>query len=48
MGMTDKQFNAFVRFLLDDMEEIEAEENEEKKAKKIHKVIEHLRDTLED
>jgi hypothetical protein len=35
MGMTDKQFNGFVRFLLDDL--IEAEENFEKKPEKTKK-----------
>ena len=48
MGMTDKQFSGFLRFLLDDLEEIQAEKDEEKKAEKIRKVIEHLRDTIED
>ena len=47
MGMTDKQFNGFLRFLLDDMEEIAEEKDEEKKAKKLQKVIEHIRDTIE-
>lgn len=48
MGMTDKQFNGFVRFLLDDLKEIEEEKDEIKKAEKIKKVIENLQKTLED
>ena len=48
MGMTDKQFNGFVRFVLDDIKEV-LEELEESKAKeKLEKVAENLRKTLED
>ena len=43
-GMTDKRFTGFLRFLLDDLEEI----HEEKKQAKLRKVIEHVRDTIED
>ena len=46
--MTDKQFNGFVRFLLDDLKEIEEEKDEDKKKEKIKKVIENLQKTLED
>lgn len=48
MGMTDKQFNGFVRFVLDDIEEV-LEALEESKAKeKLEKVAENLQKTLED
>nr|DAJ58123.1 MAG TPA: hypothetical protein [Caudoviricetes sp.] len=48
MGMTDKQFNGFVRFVLDDITEV-LEELEESKAKeKLEKVAENLQKTLED
>ncbi len=30
MGMTDKQFSDFLKFLLDDLKEIKTEENKEK------------------
>ena len=40
MGMTDKQFNGFIRFLIDDFEE--------KKNKRIEKILENLQSTLED
>ncbi|MBQ9346542.1 MAG: hypothetical protein IJT94_04260 [Oscillibacter sp.] len=48
MGMTDKQFNGYLRLLLDDLEEIYEEKDEEKKQAKLRKVIEHVRDTIED
>ena len=48
MGMTDKQFNGYLRLLLDDLEEIEEEQDEEKRKAKLKKVIEHIRDTIED
>ena len=48
MGMTDKQFNGFLRLLLDALEEIQEEESQEKREKKLRKVIEHIRDTIED
>ncbi|MCI9596672.1 MAG: hypothetical protein HFE75_05110 [Firmicutes bacterium] len=48
MGMTDKQFNGFVRFVLDDINEV-LEELEECKAKdKLEKVADNLQQTLED
>lgn len=48
MGMTDKQFNGFVRFLLDALEEAQKEKEPEKKEKKLEKVIKNLQQTLED
>lgn len=48
MGMTDKQFNGFVRFLLDALEEAQEEKEPEKKEKKLEKVIKNLQQTLED
>ena len=48
MGMTDKQFNGFVRFLLDAIAEV-LEQMEEGKAKdKLEKVRDNLQQTLED
>ncbi len=48
MGMTDKQFNGFVRFVLDDLKEIREEKEDGKKEEKLDKVIENLQKTLED
>lgn len=48
MGMTDKQFNGFVRFLLDAIADV-LEQMEEGKAKdKLEKVRDNLQQTLED
>ena len=48
MGMTDKQFNGFVRFLLDALKEAKEEKEDEKKDEKISKIIDNLQKTLED
>lgn len=48
MGMTDKQFNGFVRFVLDALKEAKSESEAEKKDEKLDKVIENLQKTLED
>ena len=48
MGMTAKQFNGFIRLLLDLMENAAQETDAEEKEKKYRKIVEHLRDTLED
>ena len=48
MGMTDKQFNGFIRFLIDDLKEAKEEENTEKKNARIQKILENLQSTLED
>lgn len=48
MGMTDKQFNCFLRFVLDDIREV-LEQLEDGKAKeKLEKVADNLQQTLED
>ena len=48
MGMTDGQFKSYVRFLLDDLQELKKETNEKKKEEKLDKVIENLQKSLED
>lgn len=48
MGMTDKQFNGFIRFLIDDLKEAKEEKDIEKKDARIQKVLENLQSTLED
>lgn len=48
MGMTDSQFNGFVRFVLDDIKEVlEVLENGKEKDK-LQKVADNLQQTLED
>lgn len=48
MGMTDKQFNGFVRFLLDALKETKAEKEADKREEKLDKIIDNLQKTLED
>ena len=48
MGMTDKQFNGFLRFLLDTLEDAQKEQTMEAKTEKLQRIIEHIRDTIED
>lgn len=48
MGMTDKQFNGFLRMLLDRLEEVKNEDDEEEKSERLKKLIEDLQKTLED
>ena len=48
MGMTDKQFNGFVRFVLDDiLEVLEKMQDGEEKAK-LQKLADNLQKTIED
>ncbi len=48
MGMTDKQFNAFVRLVLDNLKEAAEETEKEKQSQKLSKIIDVLQKTLED
>ena len=48
MGMTDKQFNGFIRFLIDDLKEAQEEENVDKKNERLQKILDNLQSTLED
>lgn len=48
MGMTDKQFNGFVRFVLDDILEVLAKMPEGEEKDKLQKVADNLQKTLED
>lgn len=48
MGMTDKQFQSWVRFLLGNLEDVVQETDPEKKEAKIAKIMENLQKTLED
>ncbi len=46
--MTDKQFNVFVRLLLDALKDAIEEKESEKKDEKLAKIAENLQKTLED
>lgn len=48
MGMTDKQFNGFIRFILDDINEVIEALPESKEKEKLQKVAVNLQQTLED
>lgn len=48
MGMTDKQFNGFVRFLLDALKDAIEEKESEKKNEKLAKIADNLQKTLDD
>lgn len=48
MGMTDKQFNGFIRFLIDDLKEVKEETDEKKKNQRLEKILDNLQSTLED
>ena len=48
MGMTDSQFKAFLRFVLDALQEAKAEETIEKRDAKLDKVIDTMQTALED
>ena len=48
MGMTNKQFNGFVRFVIDALIDIYESMNEGSQKDKLKKVIDNLQDTLED
>ena len=48
MGMTDKQFNGFVRSVLDDIKEVLEGMQESKEKEKLEKVADNLQKTLED
>ena len=53
MGMTDKQFNGFVRFLLDDIKEViemmrQSKQEDTKEFQKLQKIESNLQQTIED
>lgn len=48
MRMTDKQFNGFIRFILDDIKEVLETMEEGKEKEKLQKVADNLQQTLED
>ena len=48
MGMTDKQFNGFIRFLIDGLKEAKEEQDTVTKDERIQKILDNLQSTLED
>ncbi len=48
MGMTDKQFNGFIRFILDDIKEVIETMEDSKEKEKLQKIADNLQQTLED
>lgn len=48
MGMTDKQFNGFLRFMLDCLEEAMQEKDPEKREEKFQKLKDNIQKTIED
>lgn len=48
MGMTDKQFNGFVRFVLDAIMEVLEKMAESPEKAKLNKIADNLRKILED
>lgn len=48
MGMTDSQFKGFIRFVLDDLNEMQNEQDVEKLKEKLARVVDNLQKTLED
>lgn len=48
MGMTDKQFNGFVRFVLDDILEVIEKLPEGEEKAKLQKLADNLQKTIED
>ena len=48
MGMTDSQFKAFVRFLIDALTDVKEEEAGEERERKLDRILENLRSSLED
>lgn len=48
MGMTDKQFNSYVRFILSALKDMLQETDPEKREKKTQELLDNLQTTLED
>ena len=48
MGMTDKQFDGYLRMLLRRLEEIDESQDPNYKSKKMKEVIEDIQKTIED
>lgn len=48
MGMTDKQFNLFLRFLQNSLKEIQEETTVAEKDKRIEKLLEDIQKSIED
>ena len=47
MGMTNKQFNGYLRFIYASLEEAKDEQDQQKKEEKIEKVMKIIKETIE-
>lgn len=48
MGMTDKQFNAYLRLILELLKDALNEQDESRKQEKFDKLIDNIQKTIED
>lgn len=48
MGMTDSQFKTFLRFVLNDLQEVRSEKNDEARNAKLEQIINTMQKALED
>ena len=48
MGQTDTQFKAFLRLLVDDLEDAVSEPIDEKKIEKLKRLIDNIHKSMED
>lgn len=48
MGMTDSQFKTFLRFVLNDLQEIRSEKSDEARNAKLEQIINTMQKALED
>lgn len=48
MGMTDSQFKTFLRFVLNDLQEVRAEKTDEARNAKLEQIISTMQKALED
>lgn len=48
VGMTQGQFKAYIRLIIDSLKEVLELESEEEKVKKLQRVIDNLQSSLED
>ncbi len=48
MGMTDSQFKAFIRFILDALNDMKTEPDKERQTAKLDRILDNLQKALED
>lgn len=47
MGMTDKQFNAYLRLLLRNLKDVQGSDDPKYKEEKLNEIIETIQNTIE-